>query len=365
MPSSSSAIGVAQLQQHSNRREILSAQIRLLYTNANVGIGVTILAATILGLLQWEIVPKLVVLSWWLYMTVVSVSRFALARRYWHASPGHRKINTWRTAFTVGAGLSGAGWGGAGILLYSEANLTNQVFLVFVLGGMMLGAASLLAGRPEAFLAFLLPTGLAPAVHLLVRGDEIHIAMGLLALVFTLATLITTGRIYRTIEASLRLQFENRELLEDLQAAKDQTETLNQSLELRVQERTAELRKSTEQLRAEIAQREQMEEELLRARKLESLGVLAGGIAHDFNNFLTVVQGNIEVAKMLLDPTGEVHEVLDQAASACQRAEFLSSHLLTFAKGGAPVRRVVSVAKLVMDAVQLVRAGAPISIPVN
>ena len=55
--------------------------------------------------------------------------------------------------------------------------------------------------------------------------------------------------------------------------------------------------KSTEQLRAEIAQREQTEEELLRARKLESLGVLAGGIAHDFNNFLTVVQGNIEVAK--------------------------------------------------------------------
>jgi signal transduction histidine kinase len=53
-------------------------------------------------------------------------------------------------------------------------------------------------------------------------------------------------------------------------------------------------------LRAEITQREQAEEELLRARKLESLGVLAGGIAHDFNNFLTVVQGNIEVAKVHL-----------------------------------------------------------------
>jgi len=136
-------------------------------------------------------------------------------------------------------------------------------------------------------------------------------------------------------------------------------------LELRVQERTAELHKSTEQLRAEIAQREQMEEELLRARKLESLGVLAGGIAHDFNNFLTVIQGNIGLAKGQLRPWEPVQEILDQANNACQRAAFLSSQLLTFAKGGAPVRRLVSVAKLVTDAVRLARSGAPTSISVN
>ena len=126
--------------------------------------------------------------------------------------------------------------------------------------------------------------------------------MGLLAAVFTLATLIITRRIYHTIESSLRLQMENRDLVQNLRAAHQETVGLNFALERRVQERTAELRKSTEQLRAEIAQREQTEEELLRSRKLESLGVLAGGIAHDFNNFLTVVQGNIEVAKTQLPP---------------------------------------------------------------
>ena len=99
------------------------------------------------------------------------------------------------------------------------------------------------------------------------------------------------------MESSLRLQIENRDLVEDLRTANHQTAALNQVLERRVQERTAELQQSTEQLRDEIAQRQQTEEELLRARKLESIGVLAGGIAHDFNNFLTVVQGNIEVAK--------------------------------------------------------------------
>jgi len=53
--------------------------------------------------------------------------------------------------------MAGVGWGGAGILLYPEARLTNQVFLVFVLGGMMLGASSVLTARPAAFLPFLIP----------------------------------------------------------------------------------------------------------------------------------------------------------------------------------------------------------------
>lgn len=229
----------------------------------------------------------------------------------------------------------------------------------------MLGASSVLAPRPEAFLSFLLPAGLIPAIRLCIESDATHFAMGLLATVFTVATLITTRRIYRMVDSSLRLQLENRDLVEELQTANQETDALNQALELRVQERTAALAQSAEQLRAEIAQREQAEEELLRARKLESLGVLAGGIAHDFNNFLTVVQGNLEVAKAQMNADQPAQEFLDQAASACQRAKLLSSQLLTFAKGGAPVRRVVSIAQLITDAVHLARTGSPVGIGVK
>src|SRR5215210_3760185 len=105
-------------------------------------------------------------------------------------------------------------------------------------------------------------------------------------------------------------------------------------------------------LRAEIAQREQVERELVRVRNLESLGILAGGIAHDFNNLLTIVQGNIQMAKMELTPGSDILANLEDSSMACQRASLLSSQLLTFAKGGAPMRRVVSMAKLVSDAVQ-------------
>jgi signal transduction histidine kinase/ActR/RegA family two-component response regulator len=355
----------ARVDQDFPKEQLLSAQLRLLYANANLGVIINILAATTLGGLQWGIVAKPVVIAWWLYIILVSVLRYAFARRYWHASPSTTDINKWRTIFTLGVGLTGAGWGAAGVLLYPAGHLNNQLFLVFVLGGMMLGASSVLAPRPEAFVTFLIPAGFIPAVRLLLEGDETHVAMGLLAAVFTLATLIITRRIYRTIDSSLRLELENRDLVENLRRANQETEALNHALELRVQERTAELNKSTEQLRAEIAQREQTEEELLRARKLESLGVLAGGIAHDFNNFLTVVQGNIEVAKTQLNADQAGQGFLDEAANACQRAKFLSSQLLTFAKGGAPVRRVVSIAQLVTDAVQLARTGSPIRIEVN
>ena len=349
----------------SRTQEILSGQVRLLYANANVAVAITVFAATILAYLEWRAVPKRVVVGWWLYMLLVSAGRGALALGYRRAAPGDREGGQWRAWFTAGAGLAGTGWGVAGVLLYPDAPLVNQIFLIFVLGGMMLGAASVLAPRPEAFLLFLLPAGLAPAVRLLVHGDQTHSAMGLLAVVFTLATLIMTWRIYQTIDSSLRLQFENRDLVVDLQAIRDQTEALNRDLERRVGERTAELLRSTTLLRAEIAQREKMEEELLRARKLESLGVLAGSIAHDFNNFLTIVQGNLEMAKLTLDREDTIQEMLDQAINTCHRATFLSSQLLTFAKGGAPVRRVVSMASLVMDAVHLARAGAPISIEVD
>jgi signal transduction histidine kinase/ActR/RegA family two-component response regulator len=356
---------IARVDRDFSSQQLLPAQLRLLYANASLGVVINILAATVLSGLQWGVVAKPLVFAWWLYILLVSVARYALARHYWHASPAPTDSNKWRTVFIAGVALTGAGWGAAGILLYPAAHLTNQVFLVFVLGGMMLGASSVLAPRPEAFLTFLLPAGLMPAVRLFFEGDETHAAMGLLAAVFTLATLIITRRIYHTIESSLRLQVENRDLVENLRAAHQETVALNYALERRVQERTAELRKSTEQLRAEIAQREQTEEELIRSRKLESLGVLAGGIAHDFNNFLTVVQGNIEVAKTQLTAAEPAQEFLSQAANACQRAKFLSSQLLTFAKGGAPVRRVVSVAQLVTDAVHLAQTGSSIRIEVK
>jgi PAS domain S-box-containing protein len=112
----------------------------------------------------------------------------------------------------------------------------------------------------------------------------------------------------------------------------------------------------------DITTRKQVEEELFRGRRLESLGVLTCGIAHDFNNFLTIIAGNISLAKMRTQPADPMCDILDQAAVACNRATSLASQLLTFGKGGAPVKKPVPLAGVLKDAVDLARAGATATI---
>src|SRR5581483_6251361 len=129
-------------------------------------------------------------------------------------------------------------------------------------------------------------------------------------------------------------------------------------LERKVAERTVDLEMTNQRLLAEMKRREQVEEELLRARKLESLAVLAGGIAHDFNNLLTVLAGNLDVAKMHVVPHDPLNVVLGRMEEACAKAADLSQQLLTFAKGGNPIRQTASIASLLEKTAVLALAGS-------
>lgn len=222
-------------------RQVHAAETRLLYDNANTGTVVTILIACLLGYAQWDVISHLVVSSWVVCMLLVSAARFVIARRYQHASPSEADYERWNVEFVVGAALAGAGWGAAGIVLFPAGQAMNETFLVFVVGGVMLGGAALLAARPEAFLTFLLPPGLLTALRLAAEGDQQHLMMGLLAAIFTVATVVTTWRFHLMIESSLNLGFDNQDLIESLRNAMNQAEALNRDLELRVHDRTAKL----------------------------------------------------------------------------------------------------------------------------
>ncbi len=98
-----------------------------------------------------------------------------------------------------------------------------------------------------------------------------------------------------------------------------------------------------------VTERKKMEEELLRTEKLESLGILSGGIAHDFNNLLTALLGNISLAKVYTDRDDRIYEILIEAEKVSRRARDLTRQLLTFSKGGAPIKKITSIAGLVKD----------------
>ena len=110
----------------------------------------------------------------------------------------------------------------------------------------------------------------------------------------------------------------------------------------------------------DVTERKRMEQELLKARQLESIGILAGGIAHDFNNLLTGIMGNISLAKMDLDEKGRAYRILNQAEKASARATDLTLRLLTFSKGGEPMTREVSVKEVIEEAARFALGGSEI-----
>ena len=108
----------------------------------------------------------------------------------------------------------------------------------------------------------------------------------------------------------------------------------------------------------DITERQKTEDERRKAETLEQLGLLAGGIAHDFNNLLTAIIGNISLASLLLPPNDEMVVRLNDAKNASLRARDLAQQLLTFARGGAPIKKTASIGKLIQDTVSFSLRGS-------
>ncbi len=110
----------------------------------------------------------------------------------------------------------------------------------------------------------------------------------------------------------------------------------------------------------DITQERLLHKELFKRQKLKSIGVLAGGIAHDFNNILSGILGNIEIASMKIEFDEKIRRNLDLAKKAALRATHLTQQLLTFAKGGEPIKTVASIKDIIVDSANFILSGTKI-----
>ncbi len=110
----------------------------------------------------------------------------------------------------------------------------------------------------------------------------------------------------------------------------------------------------------DITKAYKMEEELRRKRQLESLGVLAGGIAHDFNNILTAILGNINMAEYIVKDNEKAVKLLNQADKASHRAASLVQQLLTFSRGGDPIKSAASMVEIIQGTTDFIMRGSNI-----
>jgi signal transduction histidine kinase/ActR/RegA family two-component response regulator len=177
------------------------------------------------------------------------------------------------------------------------------------------------------------------------------------------------------------LKYENLKLISSFRESKEMAERLNtqllreinerkkaeaelkrhkQQLELLVRERTHELKLTNEQLKKEILKRKQIENELLRIQRLESLAILAGGIAHDFNNILTGIIGNLSLAKLYAKPGEKLYHLLTEVEKASVRAKDLTQQILTFSKGGVPIKKPADIRETIKESASFVLMGSNI-----
>ncbi|MDA0991580.1 MAG: ATP-binding protein [Verrucomicrobia bacterium] len=108
----------------------------------------------------------------------------------------------------------------------------------------------------------------------------------------------------------------------------------------------------------DITDRKTIEEKLQTSQRMESLGVLAGGIAHDFNNLLTGIIGNVELAALELEAGHPALPFLQRACSVRDRAKRLTLQLLTFARGGAPIKSATLMEAVITDATSFALSGS-------
>ena len=111
----------------------------------------------------------------------------------------------------------------------------------------------------------------------------------------------------------------------------------------------------------DVTEKKRLEAEIIKARKLESVGILAGGIAHDFNNILTAILGNVSYARLDAEAGTELSDALVAAEKACRRAQSLTQQLLTFSSGGAPVTESVRLEDILRESAQFVLHGSNVS----
>jgi PAS domain S-box-containing protein len=120
---------------------------------------------------------------------------------------------------------------------------------------------------------------------------------------------------------------------------------------------------SGQELRAtvsDITERKRAEVDRLILSKLESTGILAAGLAHDFNNLLTVITMNLGLAQSLSPAGGEVAACLKEAERGAFLASGLTRQLITFAKGGTPIRKLVPLFGAIQESVRLALSGASV-----
>jgi len=190
-----------------SKRGVSPAQVEQCYRQLPIALAVNLANGAVLLFGLWGAFGAERVAAWYLLLLAVSFARYRslLAFREAIRSPP-LKVEIWQRRFAIGAGGAGLVWGAAGAVLFHPDSFPHQVFLAFVLGGMVAGAIPVLSAVRHAYAMFAVPVVVSITIRILLPGDQIHLVMGLLVAVFGLAMLASSAQVHRLFLDAERLR---------------------------------------------------------------------------------------------------------------------------------------------------------------
>jgi PAS domain S-box-containing protein len=241
------------------KEKIYLDQIQKLSGHTIFGISATLINSLILSLILWNVAPRMHVVIWFILLVLISLVRLFLQKSYSKVTTTLENAKKWENLFILTLAFSGIVWGSAAIFLFPSGSIGHQVFIAFVLGGMVAGSVGVFSVVISAFFAYSIPALLPMVIVFFNLNDEIHIAMSFMIFLFWLIMLLTAKSLNKTLVTSLSLKHENIELVSELQAEiverrKIEKELLrkNEEIEGIVEERTSELKDTNKKLIKEI-----------------------------------------------------------------------------------------------------------------
>ncbi len=209
---------------------VLGEQVRAYYrTNTWAIVTALVIVPTLLVVGFSGVLSAALLYSWLAGMYVVAAGRVALNIAYVRRRPPVDEVRKWVRSAVVGTVVSGAMWGAAGVFLFVPGIVRDQLLLLLVLASVGAGAVVALSSVMPAFYGFLL-TSLSPVTLVLARqGDRFHVVLALLVVVYGAALSYFALVVNRILTESLRLRFEQVELLQEMTRKKEEAERANLS----------------------------------------------------------------------------------------------------------------------------------------
>lgn len=237
-------------------KRLFADQVHKQYEHTVFGTTATLINSIILVFILRSHVAQTSLIAWLVCVGMVSAGRLISYRLYRRSSTRYSHPGKWNRWFFITLFLSGVAWGATAFFIIPSNSIGHQAFIAFVAGGMVAGAVSAFTAVLTNFFVFSIPALLPICISFFLLGSEMHIAMGVMILIFLLIMCLTARRINKNILHLLSLKYERTTLIANLRKEVRQRNEAQKELQQRkneieetVTQRTAELKKANEALR--------------------------------------------------------------------------------------------------------------------